>query len=1126
MNLNGTQGSPYQGLTQTRPYDFGTDAIERQRVSLGVSLIDADFEYGIQATKWQSYSDIRKTPSFFEIPGTDVPLAAGASAVTSGGGAYSTITVTTTINSVLGTSLSAQYSGTGAATTSAILYLNSYIGLAVGQCVIIAGITGLAVVSASPSPPTVTLTIPSQTVPSIAAGTTINFYNPSAAATTTCSFTGPITGTGATLTVVSSAGVANGQYVIVAGITGPVIVTSFIGTSVTVSFPSQTVNTIAALTTINFYAVVVSPTISAYTGTGSSGTSVTLSVSSTTSLVNGQYASIAGITGSSGVTVASFVANPAVTVTYPSQIVPTIAATTVPITFYSAVVPNVGSVVSVSGLANSDNTANRAEGFFLVNAVTQASPAKFTYIAKTGATTGTNIATSYTLIRRGNVYNNGYARVPAPAVAVTSGTVITVTTTNAHGLTPATPISVFGWTGTTVAAVNGNYLIQSVPSAITFTYATTGATGTGLTGGFIYVQPYSYTIHRPFDGGVILSPNIPTHGALAARQSKKVFRYQSGKGLLWSSGTLFCPNNDIVSLAYSAGVITVTTSVPHGAPQAGATVQIRGVTSTGYNGTFTVGNVTGDTVLTLNTTNAIAESPATLGDQPRFIMTNWHGSSVRAGCFDDQNGLFWEYDGQTLWVVKRSCTFQLAGSVTMTAASGASPTTSQVVTGVNGVSRFLAQLKVNDKITIRGMTYQVTGISNDYTMTVNPPYRGSDITLGVTACKVREVRTPQSLFNRDTIDGRGASGYTVDLSKMQMIGLQYTWYGAGFVDFMIRGSDGNWIYAHRIRNNNVNDEAYMRTGNLPVRYEICNESTSAVSSLVSSMASGDTVTTLALNDATTYWPTSGTVLIDQELFSYTGKTATALTGVTRTATLSYNISDTTFSGFAGSAAAAHSASASVNLISCTCSPSITHWGSALLMDGNFDSDRGYFFNYQVNSVSAVAQGTTINLFMLRLAPSVSNGVVGDMGTRDLLNRAQLLLQRLDLFGGSTLTNGSSGSVVVSGILNPSGLTVSSWTAINSTANGSQPSFAQVASSSAFSGSYIAGSGERIFSTICNNGQNSIDLSNLKEVCNGTIGGNQMFPDGPDTLLVQLSVPSGFPALASYSVNLFWTEAQA
>ena len=90
MNLNATQGSPYQGLIQTRPYDFGTDAIERERVSLGQAMMDADFEYGLQATKWQTYSDTRKFPTFFEIPGTDATVSNVAS---DGAAPYSNITV-------------------------------------------------------------------------------------------------------------------------------------------------------------------------------------------------------------------------------------------------------------------------------------------------------------------------------------------------------------------------------------------------------------------------------------------------------------------------------------------------------------------------------------------------------------------------------------------------------------------------------------------------------------------------------------------------------------------------------------------------------------------------------------------------------------------------------------------------------------------------------------------------------------------------------------------------------------------------------------------------------------------------------------------------------------------------
>ena len=113
----------------------------------------------------------------------------------------------------------------------------------------------------------------------------------------------------------------------------------------------------------------------------------------------------------------------------------------------------------------------------------------------------------------------------------------------------------------------------------------------------------------------------------------------------------------------------------------------------------------------------------------------------------------------------------------------------------------------------------------------------------------------QGQFNRDPIDGTGASGFRIDLTKMQMIGIQYSWYGAGFVDFMVRGADGNWVYAHRMRNNNINDEAYMRTGNMPVRYELVNECQSAVTSLASDITS--TTSTLTVNDSTTYFPPSG-----------------------------------------------------------------------------------------------------------------------------------------------------------------------------------------------------------------------------------------------------------------------------
>jgi len=83
---------------RTRPFDFGTDAIERPRAAMPVSMLDADFEYGLQPTKWAAIATMRGYPSVYEIPGTDtsvISVVSDASAGTEGIG-QSLITVTTT----------------------------------------------------------------------------------------------------------------------------------------------------------------------------------------------------------------------------------------------------------------------------------------------------------------------------------------------------------------------------------------------------------------------------------------------------------------------------------------------------------------------------------------------------------------------------------------------------------------------------------------------------------------------------------------------------------------------------------------------------------------------------------------------------------------------------------------------------------------------------------------------------------------------------------------------------------------------------------------------------------------------------------------------------------------------
>ena len=185
------------------------------------------------------------------------------------------------------------------------------------------------------------------------------------------------------------------------------------------------------------------------------------------------------------------------------------------------------------------------------------------------------------------------------------------------------------------------------------------------------------------------------------------------------------------------------------------------------------------------------------------------------------------------------------------------------------------------------------------------------------------------------------------------------------------------------------------------------------------------------------------------------------------------------------------------------------------MDGSFDQDRGYFFNYANTSVN-VAANSTLPAFAIRLAPSVSGGIIGDIGSRELLNRAQMLLQKLEVTSANTVTT--------LGYLNASNVVFSTgnWLSVNS--QGGQPSFGQV-----YPGNSILTlpqPGERIFQTIVQgNNQNNLDLTALKEMTNAVIGGNQPFPDGPDVLTILVQNGTAGPS-GPVSVNLFWSEAQA
>jgi hypothetical protein len=257
---------------------------------------------------------------------------------------------------------------------------------------------------------------------------------------------------------------------------------------------------------------------------------------------------------------------------------------------------------------------------------------------------------------------------------------------------------------------------------------------------------------------------------------------------------------------------------------------------------------------------------------------------------------------------------------------------------------------------------------------------------------------------------------------------------------MLRGPGGDYTFCHRLKGNNLNTEAYMRTGNLPVRYEVLNEGARA--QLLTSVSSSATTLQLTTTDD---FPEAGTVYVENELISFTGnnEVTNQLTGCTRAAPLTNFAAGATRTYTAGTADT-HDAGKGVVLVSNTTSPIISHWGSAYLIDGLFDEDRGYIFSYTStgNSIST----TKNTVFLIRLAPSVSNAVTGDLGEKELLNRAQLLLKAISITS-DPMTSGTAG-IVIEGVLNPQNYPINpadiGWQGLTGLSAGGQPSFAQIA----------------------------------------------------------------------------------
>jgi hypothetical protein len=1029
-----------------QPWEFGLDAIGRQRVSNPESLIDADFEYGLQNTKWQNVSTINNIPSFYEDVGADL--------VYNTNGYATFLSSTNLLTSNADTSVNSADAGTppwvtndyallisqtqGNVTPFVSSYLTANVNSSAERTFTVASTTGVSALDNI-----ILIGLPTT------GGTTTAVTNITSTATTIVNVTNA-----------STAGIVAGTYIIVetntADIYEVMAVTSVITNAVTVVRQSNGTNPGGVNIDTGKAVFVVNTLEVAQVQEVTDSTTLQLNrgwynITAANSFVTGTvFQKLSSNVELVKMTTVSTAVNGTQTISR-SQF-NTTALTTAGIgsplirmtgLFYggSNTVPTVTVNVTDSPLAGNDyislqNTASsNAEG---INIVFLGETNNFAYYPRRSVAVapGYPLNTADTSVRQAFPYTGADFDIVSVASDGGNPSTITVTTRYAHGLFPGCPITVDMTAGTNASYAEGSFIIIAIPSTTTFQFvARSGAVVSGSLAATINVRSNAVFQSRPFDGGVLMGPGTPTRGAAATRVTKKYFRYQSGKGILFSTGTVLAPTLDVTTVVSDGTTInsniTITTDLEHGL-NAGATITLSGITTSGYDASgYIVTSITSDTAFVVQAQATLGSATPVLGQQPRINVTGWQGASIRAGLFDDQNGLFWENNGVTVNAVQRTSTFQTAGLVNVSVGSN-------LVTG-DGNCRFQDQLNVGDVVVIRGMTHSVASITNNNRMTVVPTFRGVTNQTRVKMALRNEIRVRQADFNIDPLDGTGASGFTLDASKMQMYALEYSWYGAGTVIWMLRGQNGQFNWAHRRPNNNISNEAYMRSGNLPARYEAINET--PVNSLNGAIT--DSQTTITLKDATDYPPASVTypayVMIDSEVIKYSGKSGNDLTGCTRAATFTQWAEGTSRS-YTSSAAASHADNSGVILISNTCVPLVSHWGSAVIMDGDFNGDEGFSFAYNRNNygLPATVGGSQV-AFLMRLAPSVSNSIIGDLGQRDLINRAQLTLDTLTV-------NVTAGRYLITGILNPNNIDSANtvWAGLNNAGGGFQPSFTQFA----------------------------------------------------------------------------------
>ena len=786
----------------------------------------------------------------------------------------------------------------------------------------------------------------------------------------------------------------------------------------------------------------------------------------------------------------------------------------------------------------------------------------------------------------------------------------------------------------------------------------------------LLLRPDGFALHRPYDGGVELIPSTNPDSQMI-RQTRKYFRYQSGKGIQVSFAVNFSPTSQIDTYTRSGSIGTIKTRFPHRLTQ-GLFITTSGSTNTAedtlgtinkvvtviqddnadnkfaidgeigdiellegrtyrfdmsdsslagggshpmrfssdpdaltdntvteytsgvtdnygtnapgtsgsyieitvpnsaptlytyctnhndmgftvttsfdaannranlWNGSLEIASVIDDYTFTVQLNGTPSDIAAT--GLVEYYVNGWQNSSLRCGLFDDQNGIFFEYDGDELKCCRRSSVQQLSGYANLEFRSSE-------VTGVD--TKFASQLNVGDRIVIKGQSHVVNKIDSDQTMYIVPSYRGVT-TQKVVITKTVDTKTPQTAWNLDICDGTGETGFNLDIHKIQMAYVDYSWYGAGKVRFGFKDQHGNVRYVHSYVHGNFFTEAYMRSGNIPARYEIQNIGAPTyvpalahwgTSVIMDGRFDADAAYIFNATSANITLTGSTSLTVDgkvdytgtyyQRLYNRNWQAGFAILLDSPDPSLSSVSAGTSVTG-----ADLAAGTLTANPISGTVFPYQPYLPSILSREGTSNSTQStrslLLVNKQPTGTSASSSTYTIGtagggtvtkevpLISVRLAPSVDTSAPGFLGEREIVNRMQLILNSVGILS----THAATIRLVLNGQLS-----TNAWERVTN------PSLSQLilhsnedtitGGLSVFNFEASGGTGTSGRSPVLT----TTELGDIATLGNSILGGDGVFPDGPDVITVTAQLTEDPSTVASnnpfqVSGRVSWSESQA